>query len=242
MRQPRTESWRFAHGIDQSLHALLYARHALDLDVDRSTAEVKPARIVVRRQGMNPEMRLVPAAEKAKAWMGVVASPAIALVVLLVASLLLVACGPERADPVTRPEEASRAELCRSVPRLDRLVVTRSDDYPQNHMHFSFPATITVADAAQVREAARALCALPKMPSGTFSCPADFAIVYHLAFSAAGERFPAVSVDATGCEVVRGLTTTRWVARTPGFWHTLGEAMGLVDPSYATFHGIGPSG
>jgi hypothetical protein len=35
MRRAGRESWRFAHNIDQSLHALLYVRDALDLDVDR---------------------------------------------------------------------------------------------------------------------------------------------------------------------------------------------------------------
>jgi len=35
MRQAGRESWRFAHDIDQNLHALLYVRDALDLSVDR---------------------------------------------------------------------------------------------------------------------------------------------------------------------------------------------------------------
>jgi predicted small secreted protein len=191
---------------------------------------------------MDREMRPVSAGENGNAWVRVVSSAAMTLVVLLGASWLLTACGDDGVAPVARPSARPQAPLCNSVPRLDRLVVARSDGFPQNHIRFSFPATITVTDAARVRKAAQALCELPKMPSGTFSCPADFAIVYHLAFSAAGERFPAVSVDATGCETVRGLTTTRWVARTPGFWRTLGEAMGLGEPSYATFRGIGPNG
>lgn len=35
MRKAGRESWRFAHDIDQSLHALLFVRDALDLDVER---------------------------------------------------------------------------------------------------------------------------------------------------------------------------------------------------------------
>jgi len=35
MRQAGRESWRFAQDIDQGLHALLYVRDALDLDVER---------------------------------------------------------------------------------------------------------------------------------------------------------------------------------------------------------------
>jgi len=80
--------------------------------------------------------------------------------------------------------------LCRSVGNLNRLVLRRSDAFPQNHMRFSFAAEVTVTVASKVREAARALCALPRMPSGTFHCPADFGIAYHLVFSAGDRAFP----------------------------------------------------
>jgi len=215
-------------------------------------APVEPAAIVVRqegmnreirkKQGMNREIRPLSSGESGNPWVRVVPSAAMALVVLLAASLLLTACGDDGVAPVARPSAALRAELCKSVPRLDRLIVARSDAFPQNHMRFSFAAKITVADRGHVLEAARALCALPKMPSGTLHCPADLGIVYHLFFSVAGKGFPGVSVGATGCQEVHGLTTTRWVARTPGFWRTLADAMGLVEPSYATFRGAGPNG
>jgi hypothetical protein len=165
---------------------------------------------------------------------------------MLVATVLaLAACGSavSRGDPgPSRPASAARPTLCGSVASLDRLVVDRSDAFPQNHMRFSFPAEVTVADATQVRAAARALCSLPNMPTGTISCPADLGIVYDLAFSASGRAFPTVEVDATGCQGVRGLGSERWVARSPGFWPTLGGAMGLASPSYATFRGSGPNG
>lgn len=78
------------------------------------------------------------------------------------------------------------------------------------------------------------------MPSGVLFCPADFGIVYHLVFFSGARRLPPVSIDATGCETVRGLGVTRWVARSPGFWRTLGTALHLATPGYATFRGHGP--
>ena len=172
------------------------------------------------------------------------AARASGMAILLAAMFVLAACGSAAGgDPgPSRPASAADSTVCGSVPALDRLVVHRSDAFPQNHMRFSFPAEVTVTDAAQVRAAARALCSLPKMPSGTFACPADLGIVYHLAFFAGGRAFPTVEVDATGCESVRGLGPVRWVARSPGFWSILGRAMGLSSPSNAMFRGRGPNG
>ncbi len=148
-----------------------------------------------------------------------------------------------RGDPgPSRPASAADSPLCTSVPTLDRLAVHRSDAFPQNHMRFSFPAEVTVTDATKVRAAARALCSLPTMPSGTFHCPADVGIVYRLVFSAGERALTPVEVDATGCERVRGLGHVRWAAHSPELWPTLGRAMGLLSPGYATFRGRGPNG
>ncbi|MHB8296606.1 MAG: hypothetical protein ACYDH5_18745 [Acidimicrobiales bacterium] len=171
---------------------------------------------------------------------------------LVAAVFLLAACGSSvgRGDPgPSRLASAAGPPLCGSVPILDRLVVHRSDAFRQNYMafrqnymRFSFPAQVTVTDAARVRAAARALCSLPKMPTGAISCPADFGIIYHLAFSAGARVFPTVEVDATGCQAVRGLGPGRWAVRSPDLWPTLGRAMGLSSPSYATLRGSGPNG
>ena len=156
----------------------------------------------------------------------------------------LAACGA--AGSASQPGSSlsptpSAATLAQDVSRLDRLVVRRTDAFPQNHIRFSFPATMTVTDTAQVQRVARALLALPMMPKGVF-CPADFGIVYHLTFFAAGHALPSISIRATGCEQVGGLGATRWVARSAGFWRTLGLAMGLAKPGYASFRGSGPTG
>jgi hypothetical protein len=59
-----------------------------------------------------------------------------------------------------------------------------------------------------------------------------------LVFAAADQSLPAIVVAATGAQAVQGLGGTHWVARSPGFWVTLGSAMGLVQPANATLRGI----
>jgi len=162
---------------------------------------------------------------------------------LLTAALTLTACAAAKpgnqgnATPASSPA-ATQAALARQLGHLDRLVVRRSDAIPQNHTHFGFPAEVTVNDPAQVRAVAKALLALPAMPSGPMYIPADLGITYRLVFATAHQSLPAIVVAATGAQAVRGLGGTRWVARSPGFWVTLGSAMGLARPTNATFRGM----
>jgi hypothetical protein len=73
---------------------------------------------------------------------------------------------------------------------------------------------------------------------GVMSCVIDLGIYYRLGFTAANATFPTVVVGATGCQTVRGIGPTRWVADS-SFWRRLGNAMGLKTPTYATFRGTG---
>lgn len=139
---------------------------------------------------------------------------------------------------VERPTLVSPG-LCNSYPQLDTLVVKRIDAFPQNHIRFSFPAVITVSDATLVQKAAKAVCALPVMPSTPMHCPADLGITYRLTFYTAAQPFPRVVVSATGCEAVTGLLLTRWAARTPGLWPKFGKSMGLKSATWDTFRGSG---
>jgi hypothetical protein len=162
-------------------------------------------------------------------------------VATLLAAVVLLAAGPN-AGAISHPSSqtarpAATPSLCGSLGSLDRLVVTRTNSIPQNHFHFAFPASVTVTKTAAVRDAATALCALPVMPKKGLHCPADWGITYHLAFSAKGRTFPAVDVDATGCQGVKGLGAVRWVARSPEFWRVLGAAMGLAHPDAGLFAG-----
>jgi hypothetical protein len=163
---------------------------------------------------------------------------------LLAVALCLTACG-SAASATQRESSPSPAPaataLNRALGQLDRLVVLRKDAFPQNHIRFSFPAKVTVNDPAKVRAVAQALLALPTMPSGTFGVPIDLGITYRLIFATADEQLPAISIDATGAQTVRGLGSVRWLARSPGFWTTLGEAMGLAHPGYDAFRGHMPN-
>jgi hypothetical protein len=165
---------------------------------------------------------------------------AVALSLVLVATSI----GAAQATASARPSGTLRhavvlPTLCNAVSDLDSLVVRRVDAFPRNHIRFSFPAVVSVSDPAAVKKAATALCALPAMPRGPMSCPADLGITYELTFSQAGRPFPLVVASATGCQGVTGLVPTRWAARTPNFWRELGEAMGLAHPTWETFRGSG---
>ncbi|WP_201732388.1 hypothetical protein [Acidithrix sp. C25] len=169
----------------------------------------------------------------------------LAKITMLFGPLLLAACNNSKTTGTPQsPSQgplASPSALCQSVAALDRLTVRRSDAFPQNHMRFSFPTNVAVSNAILVRNVARALCALPKMPSGSINCPADFGITYRLAFFAGDREFPKVTIDSTGCASVKGIGAIRWVEQSPNFWHVLGVAMGLSTPGYATFRGSGPN-
>ena len=102
-----------------------------------------------------------------------------------------------------RPAVASTS-LCRSIGQVDRLVVRRVDELPQNHIHFSFPAVTVVTEAASVQDVAKVVCALPRIPMGVMSCVVDLGIYYRLSFTAADRELPTVVVDATGCQTVLG--------------------------------------
>lgn len=163
---------------------------------------------------------------------------------MLIGSLLLGACkSPQAADMATSSQgsSTSNSALCQSISTLDRLDISRSDAFPQNQMRFSFSSKVAVANPTSVRKVAKALCALPKMPRSSINCPADFGITYHLEFFTGDREFPKIMVDSTGCASVDGIGPLRWVEQSPDFWHTLGVAMGLPAPDYATFRGSGPN-
>ncbi|MGH9127983.1 MAG: hypothetical protein ACRDY2_03220 [Acidimicrobiales bacterium] len=168
------------------------------------------------------------------------ASASLAVASAVMASVLA-GCGSSTNHRTPPTAHLDPPSVCASAGSLDHLVVTRRDVFPQNHIRFSFPSSVTIDAPAQVRNVARALCALPAMPSGSYHCPEDLGISYNLRFAGPGLLFPAIGVDATGCEGVSGFGfPSRWVATSPHFWVTLGEAMGLANPSYGVFRGDEP--
>jgi hypothetical protein len=127
--------------------------------------------------------------------------------------------------------------LCASPQSVQRLSIRRINSLPQNHEHFTFPAHVNVDDPGKARAVAQAACKLPPIPQRAMSCPADLGITYTLNFMLGGTKDPAVTIEATDCQDVKGLGRTRWVARTPAFWSVLGQAMGIPHASNAAFRG-----
>jgi hypothetical protein len=129
------------------------------------------------------------------------------------------------------------SKVCAHAQDVDRLTIGRVDAYPQNHVHFTFPAQIIVTGAGRSQAVARALCALPAMPAGTFGCPADWGIDYRLVFTDGDSELAPVTLDATGCEQVTGLGPVRWTALSPGFWGVLATAADITAGGQNTFSG-----
>jgi len=164
------------------------------------------------------------------------------------AGLALAACGTEQAattssatqpaSPATSPASpAAGGALCRDTAAVTRLVVTRVDSLPQNHLHFAVPAGITITDPATARSVAEAICGLPVRPKGqVMSCPADWGVSYRLSFAAGRKAFPVVTITAGGCGGVSGAGPARQ-ATTNAFWTDLAKALGAPHPNPAALQG-----
>jgi hypothetical protein len=165
------------------------------------------------------------------------------------AGLALAACGTEQAATTSSATQAASSParstspaqpgglLCRETASVTRLVVTRADALPQNHLHFAVPAGVTIANPATARGVAEAICGLPAMPHGQLmSCPADLGISYRLSFAAGRGAFPVVTVTAGGCGGVSGAGPVRR-ATSAAFWTDLAKALGAPHPDAAALQG-----
>ena len=143
------------------------------------------------------------------------------------------------------PMSTGSAALCSKQAAVTRLVVRRVTALPQNHLHFTFPAGITVSIPARARAVAGMVCGLPAVADGPMSCPAGWGVSYRLSFAAGSKSFPVVTAGADGCGVVTGAGRVRWTARVPGFWTILAHAMGIsggaaLQGTRPVIHGGGP--
>jgi hypothetical protein len=133
------------------------------------------------------------------------------------------------------PAQFPNAALCASIHRIDQLIVQRSVGQPARI--FAFQARVFVGNRGAAEQVATAMCALSDLPAGTH-CPEALAISYRLYFEHlvhtvgsggdgtsnywAGNSF---TFNPTGCQVLHGLGSARWIARHQGFYRTLGTAM-----------------
>ena len=156
-------------------------------------------------------------------------------VIAALACAALTGCG----STASAKDAPAGMTVCAHAGDVDRLTIGRVDSFPQNHVYFSFPARVAVTGAHR-SQVARALSALPAMPAGAFSCPADWGINYRLIFTVGDSRLAPVTVDATGCQQVYGLGPVRWTVVSPGFWGILATAAGMASADQATFRGTLP--
>ena len=172
---------------------------------------------------------------------GIVATSAVLLSVVLPTANAFAATSTNQSHwtESSRPAVANGISVCGLVNTVDRVTVTRS--HPGNPETFSFPALVKSSNKLRIHALVKALCALPSPGTGVYHCPADYGPHYTLNFvSSASDMVAAITpvvVQATGCESVRGLSPTRWIARTPSFWGVLGVAIGLAHATRFTFAG-----
>ena len=138
---------------------------------------------------------------------------------------------------------ATQVALCRDTASVTGLKIVREQVARVPELQTTFPNQVTVDSPASARAVARALCALPLMPRGVFHCPALLiGTTYLLRFTAGGRQLAAVTVEATGCQIVTGVGPVRWAATSPGFWRVLGTAARLRPPGRSAFSGDGHPG
>lgn len=109
------------------------------------------------------------------------------------------------------------------------LHVLRTSAFPANHIP---PFERTVNNPAKVQRLLNALAALPAYPSGIMHCPADFGVVYHLAFQGQAFLYGQASIQAGGCQGMSFNGTSRWthwVAISPRFWSLFADTLGVPE-------------
>ena len=157
------------------------------------------------------------------------------------------AASPKASSPSPSPSPsaspgaaATQAALCQHTATVTSLELTHGHLMRVPQVQGAYPGPVTVTTPGDARAVARALCALPLLPHAVFHCPnLTVGTTYLLNFTAAGRRLPAVSIEATGCEVVSGVGPARWAAKSPGFWRTLATAANLSPPGRTAFTGGG---
>ncbi|HLJ80553.1 MAG TPA: hypothetical protein VKT52_03630, partial [Ktedonobacterales bacterium] len=110
------------------------------------------------------------------------------------------------------------------------LTVTRTGN-PYDHIS---PLAGGSTDAAAVQRLYHAIYALPHVPNGISSCPADFGIVYTLTFMNGGTVILKASANATSCEFLT-LSSNDSRMTNDAFWTLLAQTIGI---SPASVHGV----
>jgi len=134
------------------------------------------------------------------------------------------------------PASSEHVLLCREIPKLTRVTVTRTPGVPRlHHVREVLPIGFTIRDAATVQRIATMLCALPTLPRGFMSCPDLVGGSFRLFFGAPGKAIGSVGVQYSGCRVVSGLGPARTWASSAAMQHEVSVGFGgpfrLIPPN-----------
>jgi hypothetical protein len=112
-------------------------------------------------------------------------------IVTLCLVLLPCACGGQ-ADGGTSTSGSALGVLAQTATTLTFSTATSIPSNPAPQVQ------VTVTDASKVSSLFEAALALPTVPEGTYSCPADFGVQYELAFTS-GATVTRVGLEPNGC-------------------------------------------
>lgn len=145
--------------------------------------------------------------------------------VLIILILIFVAVFAAAAGVVVYTNHAAyQAMISR---RVNAVHILRTSDFPQNHIP---PFEKTIRNAALAQHLYDALMALPVMPQGTYNCPADFGVAYHLTFYQGHADVASALVKPDGCEIATLPDgSSRWAAPDPGFWQVFASVTGVPE-------------
>lgn len=134
------------------------------------------------------------------------------------------------------PAGSKHVLLCREIPKLTRVTVTRTPGAgPLHHVREVLPIGFTIRNAVTVRRIATMLCALPALPRGFMSCPNPAGGSFRLFFGAPGKAIAAIGVQYAGCHVVSGLGPARTWASSAAMQHEVSAGFGdpfrLIPPN-----------
>lgn len=157
------------------------------------------------------EMREMRERRRGSRWAAIVAMLVLAAVVVAAVVAMNV---------VARARSAAMSAL-----RVSAVRIVRTIGLPQNGI---LPFDKTIHDAAQAQRLYAALIALPKMPQGTYACPADFGVAYDFTFYQGATAVATAMVKPDGCE---GATlpdgSYRWAATDESFWQVFDKVTGI---------------
>jgi hypothetical protein len=164
---------------------------------------------------------------------------------LRVAALSALACGflagcGQTGNAPTSGKAVASGTACSARSSLDRLTIRRVT--ARRESGIAFPAEVVVNNRGKVKVIAELLCNLPPIPSGfpsgVLHCPPALGVDYQFRFLAPSQGIRPISLQASGCQEVRGVGTVRWAARVPRFWEDIGDAAGVPNASLQTFSAI----